>query len=244
MKVTIITVCLNSASTIEKTIESVLAQTYSDIEYIIMDGGSTDQTMDIINKYKEPFHGRMKVYSEKDDGIYDAVNKGIKLAQGDIIGIINSDDWYEPTAVEDTISAIRGSGQNEVITYGMVRYYVGEQEESIHFYRHEHIDKRMIAHPTCFVSKSIYDKIGLFDTKYRFAADYDFMTRAYESGIYFLPIDNKIIANFRLGGASENVKSAQEELKIRRKKGYITPAVYFRKMTASKIRGIAIKILH
>lgn len=229
MKVTIITVCLNSASTIEKTIQSVLNQSYADIEYIIIDGKSTDGTLDIINKYKNKFAGRMTVYSEKDGGIYHAMNKGIKRSHGDIIGIINSDDWYEQSAVEDSVTAILESGKRNVITYGFMRFYDNENEESILFNRHEFLNRKMITHPTCFVSKSVYKKIGLFDTKYKLAADYDFIVRAYKGGIEFIPI-YKLISNFKLGGASSSVKLTQEVIKIKRKNSYNTKAEYLKEM--------------
>ena len=229
MKVTIITVCLNSASTIERTIQSVLNQSYTDIEYIIIDGKSTDGTLDIINKYKDKFAGRMTVYSEKDSGIYHAMNKGIKRSHGDIIGIINSDDWYEQNAVEDSVNAIRESGKIDVITYGFMRNYDNENEESILFTRHEFLNRKMITHPTCFVSKSVYKKIGLFDTKYKLAADYDFIVRSYKGGIEFIPI-YKLISNFKLGGASSSVKLSQEVIKIKRKNSYNTKAEYLKEM--------------
>jgi len=97
--VSIITPCLNSKKTIRKTIESVINQTYKNIEYIIVDGESTDGTIEIINEYREKYKDCIKFISEKDNGIYDAMNKGIKLCSGSLIGIINSDDYYETNAV-------------------------------------------------------------------------------------------------------------------------------------------------
>ena len=103
--VTIVTVCYNSESTIRKTIESVLRQTYTNIEYVVIDGNSQDKTLDIIREYQECFKGRMKLVSEPDEGIYDAMNKGIRLAEGELIGILNSDDHYEENAVEEIVKA-------------------------------------------------------------------------------------------------------------------------------------------
>lgn len=103
MKVSIITPCLNSEKTIKDTMESVLKQTYKNIEYIVVDGGSTDGTMEIVKAYHSRFHGRMKYVSEKDNGIYEAMNKGIKLSSGRIIGIINSDDYYQYDAVSNIV---------------------------------------------------------------------------------------------------------------------------------------------
>ena len=103
MKVSIITPCLNSETTIRDTIESVIRQSYQNMEYIIVDGGSTDRTVEIIEEYMDVFAGRLRYISEKDNGIYDAMNKGIQRASGSVIGIINSDDWYEPEAVERAV---------------------------------------------------------------------------------------------------------------------------------------------
>ena len=117
--VSIITPCYNSEKTIEKTIKSVLGQTYKNIEYIIVDGGSSDSTIDIVKKYEMLFEGRMKVISEKDDGIYDAMNKGILNATGKLIGIVNSDDYYEADAVE---TVVKNMEEDEYqVLYGLLR---------------------------------------------------------------------------------------------------------------------------
>ena len=116
MLVTVITPCFNSEKTIRRTIESVLHQTYQDIEYLIIDGASTDKTVEIAKSYEEAFHGRMHIYSEKDEGIYYAMNKGIGLAKGELIGIVNSDDYYEREAADiHGISHITGGGFYENI---------------------------------------------------------------------------------------------------------------------------------
>ena len=121
IKVSIITVCFNSEKTIRRTIESVLYQTYPNIEYIIVDGKSTDGTVDIVKEYLPAFQKRLRYVSERDKGIYDAMNKGIRLSAGDVIGIINSDDFYEPDAVENIVKyADRGSCQ---VLYGYCNWF-------------------------------------------------------------------------------------------------------------------------
>lgn len=115
---TIITVCYNSAATIEKTIKSVLGQSFTDFEYIIIDGASTDGTLDIINKYRS---GIATVVSEPDKGIYYAMNKGLSLARGRIVGIINSDDWYEPDALE-LVARAHEQSDGETIFHGLCKY--------------------------------------------------------------------------------------------------------------------------
>ena len=106
IKVSIITVCYNSAATIRRTIESVLRQTYQNIEYIIVDGASKDETLSIIEEYRDALGQRLRLVSEPDQGIYDAMNKGIRMAEGTLIGILNSDDFYEPMAVEHIVNAM------------------------------------------------------------------------------------------------------------------------------------------
>ena len=106
MMFSIITPCYNSEKTIERTLQSVQSQTYQNYEYIIIDGGSVDGTLSIVEAYKSKFNGKMRVISEKDDGIYDAMNKGIRMAQGKLLGIVNSDDFYENTCLENALKNI------------------------------------------------------------------------------------------------------------------------------------------
>ena len=126
-KVSIITVCYNSSMTIRRTFDSVLNQTYADIEYIVVDGASTDGTIEIIKEYEPLFEGRMCWISEKDNGIYDAMNKGISMAEGELIGIINSDDYYEPDAVECMVNAM--TNDKYQILYGSMRTWKNGEEE-------------------------------------------------------------------------------------------------------------------
>ena len=110
-KFSIITICYNSSATIERSMKSVLAQTFTDYEYIIVDGGSKDSTLDIVKKYEPLFEGRMKWKSEPDKGIYDAMNKGIERSSGTIIGIVNSDDWLEADALETVYASFVDNGE-------------------------------------------------------------------------------------------------------------------------------------
>lgn len=150
-KVTIITVCYNSSKTIERTLKSVLNQTYSDYEYIIIDGFFTDDTLSIIEDYKPLFGSKLRVISEPDNGIYDAMNKGIRLASGDLIGIVNSDDYLELDALQNIVDAYDGY-QYEII-YGMIRTIRDDKEVQVYIKKHENIDEDMIAHPACFITK-------------------------------------------------------------------------------------------
>lgn len=208
-KVSIITPCLNSAATISQTIESVLSQTYKNIEYIVVDGGSSDGTLDIIKGYLPRFQGRMKYVSEKDKGIYDAMNKGIRLSGGELIGIINSDDFYEPDAVETIVSHM--SADKYQVLYGYCRLLEGNREMGVLKNSHLDLKNQMIPHPTCFVTRKVYCDFGMFLTVFKIADDYEFMCRLYRSGeVKFIQI-KKILANFRTGGACSNIERMERE---------------------------------
>ncbi len=217
IKFSIITVSYNSKKTIEQTIKSVLNQTYIDFEYIIVDGGSTDGTLDIIKKYAEK-DNRIKYISEPDNGIYYAMNKGIKMAQGDVISLINSDDYYENDALEKVAKQI--PEMDKYVVYGMVRILENEAEKYVVLYNHNELPKNMIMHPGCFVSKSVYSEYE-YDTQYRLSADYDLFVRLYrDKSILFVPL-YEIVANFRIGGMSNGWKASLEAADIKYKNGYI-----------------------
>ncbi len=209
MKVSVITPCLNSKATIRDTIESVLRQSYRNIEYIIVDGGSTDGTLDIIKEYCPQFQGRMRIVSEKDKGIYDAMNKGIRMSTGALIGIINSDDYYEPDAV-DNVASYMTKDKYQVI-YGHCKLMNGRYEWGYFTSNHTKLISGMIPHSTCFVTRSVYCDLGMFLTGFKIAADYELMVRLYQSGkVTFTQIE-KILGTFRLGGASSDQKRAARE---------------------------------
>lgn len=218
-KVSVVTVCFNSASTIEQTIQSVISQTYYNIEYIIIDGGSTDGTLDIVNKYKDKI---AYFVSEQDHGIYDAMNKGIQAATGEYIGIINSDDWFESNAVELFVNTFRTHLNTDIVCGDMIVYW--EQSGVMHTRRASSdvglhtLEKTMsVLHPTMFVKKSFYQKYGVFDTSFKVAADYDLALRAGMNKVVFTYIPH-ILAHFRLNGVSSQVNFSiiMERAKARR----------------------------
>ena len=225
IRVSIITVCYNSEATIERTISSVLTQSYSNLEYIIVDGKSSDKTMEIVEKYRQQFEGRMKVISEPDNGIYDAMNKGIRNASGELIGIINSDDYYERDAVENIVSMMNKNVYQ--ILYGMLRVVNGSVETKIVMQKHENLECEMIPHPTCFVTKKVYEDFGMFDLQYKSCADYDFMLRMKSNkNIVFVPV-YKIIATFADGiGMSAKDESVLETFKMLERHGNISKRKY------------------
>lgn len=196
--ISIITVVYNGESYLEDTIESVINQTYNNVEYIIIDGGSTDRTVDIIKKYEN----RIDYWtSERDGGIYDAMNKGILKATGDIIGMINADDWYEPDIFVN-IASVFTENKNIDIVFGDLNIYSGTKKKQKTKYGNiNKLYKNMsINHPTCFVQKKVY-KDRLFDTSFKIAGDYDFIMYCKSMKLSFFYL-NSLVANMRLGGLS------------------------------------------
>lgn len=205
MKISIITVCFNSEKTIKDTIESVLSQSYNNYEYIIVDGKSTDNTLDIVKKYEKKFKGKLKYISEKDRGLYDAMNKGIKMATGDIIGIINSDDVI---ASKDIFKKVVNAFLNNKCD-GVYSNLVMKDEnldKTVRYIRSKKGNYKIgwfPPHPTLYLSKNVYNKYGYFDTKYRIAADYDFMLRIMKNNVSLIYC-NDIFTIMRSGGVSTN----------------------------------------
>lgn len=205
MKVSIITVSYNSAKTIRDTIESVLSQDYSDIEYIVIDGGSTDGTIEIVNQYREHIS---RVVSESDRGIYDAMNKGIALAEGDVIGFLNSDDMYVSSfSVSQLMTPIRTQGVDAAFS-DLVVVDAIETEKVVRYYDSSYFSPKkfrfgwMPAHPTFFAKKSAYKLAGNYSLDYQIAADYEILVRMlYVHQLKYAYIQKPLV-KMRKGGAS------------------------------------------
>lgn len=210
MKVSIITVCYNSSATIEDTIKSVKSQTYKDIEYIIVDGGSTDSTNQIINNYSECVDIHI---SESDEGLYDAMNKGISLATGDVVGIINSDDFlYNKKVIGDIVNVFCSDIDG---IYGDVVFCKqNDLEELTRFYSSKSASygnlKRgiMPAHPSLYLRKRCFDELGLYSLDYKIAADFDFIVRLFSTGQYNLKYLQQPLVKMREGGVSTSGPSS------------------------------------
>ena len=214
-KISVVTVSFNSEKTIAETIESVLGQTYENYDYIIVDGKSSDSTVEIAESYRSKFEDKKvsyKIVSEKDNGIYDAMNKGIALTDGDIVGIINSDDYYNSDALEK-VAKFYSETKFDVM-YGDLRIF-GDGKEYI---KKASLDKKFTTrhwnHPTTFVTRKVYDNV-------RFACesiydDLDFMLTVREKN-YTIKVLNEVLANFRLGGVSNNKcwKKCRERIRLR-----------------------------
>lgn len=207
MKVTLITAAYNSGSSIKTCLDSVISQNYGDLEYLIIDGKSSDDTLNIIKDYQQKYP-YIKLISEKDYGIYDALNKGVELAAGDVIGFVHSDDLLSNNHV---ISDVVNNLQNEQLDgiYGDLQYVdkvdlnkVIRLWKSCAFKPSLLKQGWMPAHPTLFLKKEVYKKHGLFDLTYKIAADYDFMLRVLKDNTLKVGYLPKVITKMRLGGAS------------------------------------------
>lgn len=210
--VSIITVVYNGGAHLGDAIQSVINQSYPHIEYIIIDGGSTDNTLDVIKQYEK--HLAYWV-SEKDRGISDAFNKGIRQATGEVIGILNADDWYESDAVARVVQAIR----NADIVYGDMRMWSNGEKDFIVKGNHALLHKEMtVNHPTVFVRKECYDQLGLFNTGFKCAMDYELMLRFKTNGRRFGYVPG-ILTNMRWAGISDTrwLLGCRETLAIKNK---------------------------
>lgn len=207
MKISIITATYNSEDTLKDTLESVLKQKYQDYEHIIVDGLSKDSTMQIVKEYEKKYDGKLKYISEKDTGIYDAMNKGIKKATGDVIGFLNSDDIY---ANENVLSDIANMFNTKKCD-GIYANLIFMDEETMSKPQRVWKSKKGSlytgwhpAHPTLYLKREVYDKIGVFNLQYRIVADYDFMIRMMKNKDIKLAYIDKYLVYMRLGGISTN----------------------------------------
>ena len=217
MKVSIVTATYNSSKTVRDTIESVLSQTYKDYEYIIIDGLSKDNTLEIVREYEPKFEGRMKIFSEKDKGIYDAMNKGFQKATGDVLILINSDDLFarhdavelvvkefeKQPEVDGVYADLYYVSQNNI--NNIVRVWKTGRQKSMRY-------GWLPAHPTFYVRRECYEKYGYFNLNYPLAADFELMLRfveGHEIKLVYLP---EHLVKMRLGGAtSKNLKNIYKQ---------------------------------
>ena len=233
MKVSVITVTYNRVNTIADTIQSVLRQTYKDIEYIIIDGASTDGTQSVIQKFESKFQGRLKWVSEKDNGIYDAMNKGIRMATGDVVGILNSDDYYTSDDVIDRFAPAFFNTDIDAV-YGDIHFiHDGIPDKIVRYYSSRLFHPFwlrfgfMPAHPSFYARRELYGKYGYYRTDYQIASDFEMMVRLFDKhrikGKY-IPYD---FVTMRTGGAStkniySRLISIKEDIKACRDNGFYT----------------------
>lgn len=205
MKISIITVCKNAENTIDKTIQSVINQSYSNIEYIIIDGASKDATLQVIERYKENIS---RLISEPDNGLYDAMNKGIAEATGEFLYFLNSDDiLIHENVIDNAVKRLKNL--QEDIIYGNV-LFINKKTGSGYLFQKEKLDKfffykKSLAHPSIFFRRSAFDKFGKFNTNFKIVSDYEWLLKAFIRGLSFKHI-NIIVAVFYIGGLSSNPK--------------------------------------
>lgn len=241
MKVSIITTCLNRENTIRMSIESVLAQDYPDVEYIVVDAASTDGTIDIINEYRDRI---AKVICEPDNGMYEGINKGLRAATGDVIGLVHSDDFlYSPTIISKIVQRFKTTHCDMV--YGNGQYF----SNSPHFrivrdWISKEYDRDKVKHgwlplhPTVYVTKEWLNKCGLYDETFKIASDSDWLVRSLYDMTPSVSYINEYIVNVRMGGLSTATTNTRrkwaEDLRMYRKHG-LKPYVTLTRKVLSKI---------
>ncbi len=235
MKVSIITVAYNSDKTIEETLKSVANQTHSEIEHIIIDGKSTDQTLEIIKKYPHI----SKLVSEPDNGIYDAMQKGVKLATGDVIGVINSDDIFPTHTIIEEIAETFNVNPKIDIIYGNIKYFKNDDPNditrhmtSVPYYDTYFEEGEVPPHESFYARKKVYDTTGEYDNSFKIVGDYDFMFRALKLHGFSSLFLKKTIVLMRVGGVSSSglrsyVTTARELFRVWEKNGFKYPPSLF-----------------
>ncbi|MBR1682954.1 MAG: glycosyltransferase [Bacteroidaceae bacterium] len=237
LRISIITVAYNSAATLEDTIQSVLSQTYPDIEYIVVDGDSTDGTAALLRRYESRFQGRLLWVSEKDNGIYDAMNKGFRMATGDVVGILNSDDYF---TAPDVIARMAEAFADEAVdaVYGDIHFIRdGEPERCVRYYSSRRFSPGwlrfgfMPAHPSFYARRAVFERAGLYKTDYKIGSDYEMMVRLFcvhRIRARYLPMD---FVTMRMGGLSTSgvhskLQLIKDDVRACRENGIYTNALF------------------
>lgn len=235
--ISIITATFNSAKTLKDTIQSVLRQTNKDFEYLIIDGGSTDETIDIVKSYESEFSGRLKWVSEKDEGIYDAMNKGIKMASGDVVGILNSDDYFTSNDILQTVADAFKCQEMDAI-YGDIHFIRdGNPQKCVRYYSSRMFRPFwlrfgfMPAHPSFYCKREVFEKAGLYSLDYKIGADYEMMVRLFKKYRIMSQYINKDFVTMRTGGASNNnvrsrITLINEDVKACKENGVYTNSLF------------------
>lgn len=231
----IITICYNNAEGLKKTLNSVRKLKTNEIEYIVVDGKSTDETSEILNQNKDIIDIQI---SEKDDGIYNAINKGIKLSHGSLIGLIHSGDFY----LENAFCGLKKLHEShpDSILYGALKAIKNDEFDTIWGLNSHFLPEKMIPHLSSFVPKCIYDKYGTYDERYKIAADYDCFLRFYQAGVSFIFTDT-IICAFNLDGVSQHKTNETEKEVERIKKNH---GVYIKPSKKTKLKKILKKLFN
>lgn len=229
MKVSVITTTYNSAATIADTLKSVLAQNWTDLEHIVVDGNSADNTMEIVRSFEPAYGGRLRYISEPDKGLYDAMNKGIRMATGDVVGILNSDDFFTDADVLKSVAEAFLANDIECL-YGDIHFVrANNLERCVRYYSGASFRRWQMRvgmsppHPSIYCRREVFDRIGFYDQTFRVCADFDFMLRAFYLNTLrqmYVPVD---MVTMRTGGLSSNSsRVTQEHIRIFRKHGMVS----------------------
>ena len=236
MKISLITVTYNSSKTLKTTLESILNQLHTDYEYIVVDGASKDNTVALLKEYEPKFKNNIKWISEPDKGLYDAMNKGIRMATGDVIGILNSDDFFTSNDILRQVSEALEKNKNLDAVYGDIHFVNPDNLEKCIRYYSSKVFKRglmrlgfMPAHPSFYMRKACFEKYGLYKTDYKIAADFEYLLRVifkHKIRTQYIPVD---MVTMRTGGAStsglkSHMKIMKEHLKAFRENEIYTNA--------------------
>lgn len=219
LKISIITATYNSGKTIRDTLSSVLNQSYKNYELIIKDGGSNDNTVEICREYENIFEGRLKVISEPDKGIYDAMNRGIDNASGDIVGILNSDDFYTSDDILDRIAKEFSANKDLDAIYGDIHFVSPDNlTKCTRYYSSSYFRPSLLrfgfmpAHPSFYVRKEVYDKYGLYDLQFRTSSDFEWIVRLFAKYHIRAKYIKKDFVTMRTGGESTSGIEAKRKV--------------------------------
>ena len=234
MTILLITATYNSGKTVEDTLRSVLAQTYKEIDYWVVDGGSKDDTMDIVRKYEPLFGGRLHWISEPDRGIYDAMNKGISHSTGDVVGILNSDDHFTSNDVLERVAAEMQADNTLDAVYGDIHFIKdGAPDRIVRYYSSKPFRPFwlrfgfMPAHPSFYARREVFEKHGLYSLDYKIAADYDMMVRLFlkhRIKAKYMPMDfvTMLMGGLSTKGVRSRVVLVSEDVKACLTYGFYT----------------------
>lgn len=219
MRISLITATFNSSKTLRDTMQSVLGQTFKDVEYIIVDGGSDDGTMEIVKEFEPRFEGRLRWVSERDKGIYDAMNKGIRMATGDVVGTLNSDDFFAADDILEKVNAELTDNADVDAVYADVRYVKWDDTSKTvrmfsgkNFTRKKLCYGQMPPHPSFYVRRECYDNQGLYSLDYPICADYDMFVKMFWEGNIKAKYIDKVFVNMRSGGTSNSGLSVHRKI--------------------------------
>lgn len=246
-KISIITPTFNSEQTISGTIEALLRQTFSDFEYIVI-GVSKDNTIQKIESFLPRFEEKgvsVRIISEPDKGVYDAMNKGISLAKGQLVGITNSDDWYEDNTLEVMWNKYTDDDvvPGNCMIYGIERVWKDGKVFNLQRRGASFISESVLPHSTFFVAKQVYEKYGGFDLSVKILADYDFICRCVNQGVSLEEVD-VVISNFQLGGISSSYFDFYSDFyEIQHKYGFISDKKYKEHKAALRVKKLINKVL-